>query len=88
MKIKFYANSDEVKFQLNTGSYETLINEETLKKIYRPSLLKTKKKNTHSIIRNKIKIVGDCYTCVTFMGKNFKIKMTRNESNQELGRYG
>ena len=41
--VKEPMNNKEFKFQLNNGSDETLINEQTWKKIGGPTLLKTEK---------------------------------------------
>ena len=54
------------KFQLDSSSDATLINEQTWKKIGKSTLLKTEK-NAHGITRNKFE--GKCYTNITFIGK-------------------
>ena len=52
---------------MDTGSNVTLINEQTEKKIGRPTLLKTEK-IAHGITGNKLKFLSEYYTNVTFMG--------------------
>ena len=70
--VKVQMNNKKFMFLLDTGSDVTLINEQTWRKIDRPTLLKTEK-ITHDFTGNKQKFEGECYTNVTFIGKAIKL---------------
>ena len=77
MKIKKFMkvqmSNKEIEFRLDTSSELILINEQSWKKIGRPTLLQMEK-IPHCITGNKLKFVGECYSNVTFMGKTLKLK--------------
>ena len=58
---------------MDTGLDVTLINEQTRKKIGKPTLLKTEK-IAHGMTGSKLRFVGEYYTNVIFMGKTLRLK--------------